>query len=66
MTDRLALTPEELVEVTGRVRHKAQAQALSEMGIPYRVRPDGTLLVLRVHVLYETTEDRPPSPQLRL
>lgn len=62
----LALTPDELVEVTGRTRHKAQAEALTAMGIPYRLRPDGSPLVLRVHVIHETTEKKQASPELHL
>lgn len=62
----LVLTPDELVEYTGKQRSKAQARALKDMGIPYRLRPDGSPVVLRVHVLYETTEERPASPEMHL
>ncbi|THF64355.1 DUF4224 domain-containing protein [Pseudothauera rhizosphaerae] len=46
----LFLTPDELRELTGRIRHGAQARALRGMGIEHRVRPDGTVAVLRTHV----------------
>ena len=44
----LILTQQELVELTGKERPSAQVRALTHMGIPYRTRPDGTPVVLRV------------------
>ena len=44
------LTPEELTELTGRQRRDAQVRALRYMGIEHRVRPDGTVAVLKTHV----------------
>jgi hypothetical protein len=46
----LFLTDEELQELTRRARHSAQVRALRRMGIEHRVRPDGSVLVLRSHV----------------
>jgi hypothetical protein len=46
----MILTAEELIELTGRRRAPAQAQVLRFMGIECRPRPDGKLVVLRVHV----------------
>ncbi len=46
----LLLTRDELKELTGRTRPKAQARVLMSMGIEHRVRPDGSILVLRVHL----------------
>lgn len=43
----LTLTTDEIVEITGRRRTAAQRQALTSMGIAYRIRPDGTPAVLR-------------------
>lgn len=43
----LDLTDDELYRVTKKHRRRAQAKALDFMQIPYRVRPDGSLLVLR-------------------
>lgn len=67
----LCLTPEELIELTGRVRSAAQARQLDHMGIPYRRRADHcrTLVVLRVHVEVIGAGGRlqpPPEPALRL
>jgi hypothetical protein len=43
----LTLDDDELREVTGKRRAPAQRRALDHLGIPYRQRPDGTLVVLR-------------------
>jgi Domain of unknown function (DUF4224) len=44
------LTAAEVRELTGRIRRSAQVVALRFMGIEHRVRPDGTVAVLRSHV----------------
>lgn len=62
----LTLSHDELVDLTGRRRFTYQAKALTEMGIPYRLRPDGSPAVLRVHVVHETTEERQASPEMHL
>jgi hypothetical protein len=46
----LLLTPAELVELTARKMPSAQARALRSMGIEHKVRPDGSVAVLRRHV----------------
>lgn len=43
----LALTPEQLYELTHKRRPSAQVIALRAMGVDHRVRPDGTVYVLR-------------------
>ena len=43
----IALTPDELFEITGKRRKSSQCRALAEMGIPYRTRPDGSPFVRR-------------------
>ncbi len=63
---RICLTPAEIQEVTGKQRPHAQAKVLLALGIPFRIRPDNSLLVLRVHVIYETEEKGPPSPEMCL
>ena len=45
----MILTPDELAALTGRVRRDAQVRALRFMGIDHKVRPDGTVAVLRSH-----------------
>ena len=44
------LTAAEVRELTGRIRRQAQVLALRTMGIEHRVRPDGSVAVLRSHV----------------
>lgn len=44
------LTREEVAALTGRVRRDAQQRALRAMGVEHRVRPDGSVAVLRAHV----------------
>lgn len=58
------LTDKELVELTGKVRPKAQARVLDFMNIPYKPRPDGTLVVLRLYLA--PSEEKQTSPRLRL
>lgn len=44
----MLLARHELQELTGCRRSDAQRRALDHMGIPYTVRPNGTVAVLRV------------------
>lgn len=46
----LFLTDNEVRELTRRERYSAQVRALRRMGIDHRIRPDGSVLVLRSHV----------------
>lgn len=41
------LTAEQLVELTHYRQPSRQRAALTQMGVPFRVRPDGTLAVAR-------------------
>lgn len=50
MTDPIALTDEQLYEVTHKRRPTAQCRALNKMGIEHRTRPDGTVFVHRSQV----------------
>lgn len=47
---RAWLSDEELQELTGKERPAAQARALKALGVPYKPRPDGTLVVGRLAV----------------
>jgi len=61
----MLLTPAEIEELTHKERPSWQARELDHLGIPYRQRSDGSLVVLRAHV--EATQDRPRrQPQVRL
>jgi len=44
------LSQQELIELTGRTRKDAQVRVLRFMGIEHRLRPDGSIAVLRDHV----------------
>jgi len=44
------LTPEQIKELTERTQHSAQLRVLRALGIDHKVRPDGSLVVLRAHV----------------
>lgn len=44
------LSSGEVHELTGRRQHAAQVRALRAMGIEHRVRPNGSVAVLRAHV----------------
>ncbi|MCC7305892.1 MAG: DUF4224 domain-containing protein [Alphaproteobacteria bacterium] len=44
------LTPEEIEELTGKVRRPAQIRALRFMGIEHKIRADGAPIVLRAHI----------------
>jgi hypothetical protein len=58
------LSEQELVDLTHRVKPAWQARALELMGISFRKRPDGTLVVLRSSL--EQKQDARPRPQLRV
>lgn len=45
------LSDEDIVALTRKQRPSAQAKALNHLGIDYKIRPDGTLLVLDDSVL---------------
>lgn len=44
------LSPQEIIDLTGRQRRGAQLRALRGMGITHMIRPDGTVVVLRAHI----------------
>lgn len=46
----MILTPEELVDLTKRQRSNAQAKVLRHLGIEFKPRPDGSLVVARASV----------------
>lgn len=66
----LTLTTDEIAEITGRRRSAAQRQALTSMGIAYRIRPDGTPAVLRAVAEVAMGQSRASEgsarPQLRV
>lgn len=62
----MILTPEQLVELTRAKRSDAQRRELDHLGIPYRVRRDGTLVVAVADVPKTSTIGRQaPEPELQ-
>lgn len=49
MSSDLTLTDEEVVALTGRQKHDAQARALNTMGFSFKRRPDGSIALDRQH-----------------
>lgn len=45
----ILLTEDEIIDVTHRRRRDCQIKALVNMGIEHRIRPDGSIAVLRAH-----------------
>lgn len=62
----MILSAQELAEVTARERPSAQRRVLDHLGIPYRRRPDGSLVVMRSHVEGESDGSIRRKPRLRL
>lgn len=60
----LCLTPDELRDLTGKLRSGAQEKVLSSMGVPFRKRPNGSLVVIRTDLLAAPT-GRSREPALR-
>ena len=63
LTTPLHLTDEELLSLTHLRRPSAQVRALRAMGVPYRTRPDGTLLVGRIAAERALSAPAPVEPQ---
>jgi hypothetical protein len=61
----MILTDAEIAELTRRERRPAQRRVLDALGIPYRIRPDGTLVVFKAY-FNAPPQDRQTSPRLRL
>ena len=40
------LTPKEMIDLTGYRQYQKQLEALNQMGIDYKRRPDGSLVVM--------------------
>jgi hypothetical protein len=70
---RLTLDADELYEITGYRIPSKQLEVMRSLGIPARMRPDNSVLVLRMHcqfpmVNWESGNPRPmkPTPELIL
>lgn len=66
----ITLSNHELIELTQKVRYKAQCSVLASLGVPFKIRKDGTPVVLRSSL--EATLGNAPknqkqaTPSLRL
>lgn len=62
----MILTPQDLIELTGKAKYAAQKRELDHLGIPAKLRRDGSLLVLWEDV--RATQNVRPArrPQLRM
>jgi hypothetical protein len=50
MNESMFLTDEELTELTGKRYNAVRVRVLRGMGIEHKLRPDGSIAVLRLHV----------------
>lgn len=64
--NQVILSKLDLIELTGRIRWNSQARELTAMGVPYRRRSDGSIVVLREDLGHATKEKGSASPRLRL
>lgn len=66
----LTLTKDEIIEITGARQRDSQREALLQMQIPFKLRPDGWPVVLRAVVElefgYATKEKGQTPPKLRV
>lgn len=61
----LELTAEELQRITGYRRSQKQLEVLHSLGVPARLRPDNTVLVLRMHMTHPAELATERRPQLK-
>lgn len=60
------LTDEELLRITRYRRPTKQLEVLRSLGVPARLRPDNTVLVLRMHLNNPAALSEPERPRLKL
>lgn len=56
----------ELIELTRRVRWSSQARELTTMGIPFRRRSDGSIVVMKEDLQHASAKKGQASPRMRL
>jgi hypothetical protein len=62
----MILTPADLAALTQRKQRAAQIRELRALGVPFRQRTDGSIVVFRKDLDEPPAQKRPPSPALRL
>ncbi len=65
MNDPLEMTKEEIARITGYRQSQKQLEVLRSLGVPARLRPDNTVLVLRMHLTHPATLTTERRPQLK-
>ena len=50
MNAKIFLDSEEIKQLTDRVKSPAQLRVLKALGIEHKVRPDGSIVILRAHI----------------
>lgn len=65
MSESRFMSEAEIVELTGKVRHSAQARALNQFGIDHKIRPDGSVVVLR-SVADRVLGERTPKSKMKV
>jgi hypothetical protein len=60
----MILSVEELQTLTKRKMNSAQARELRALGVPFRKRTDGTIVVFRRDVEHAPTQTQPTPPAL--
>lgn len=61
----MILSAADLIEITERHKPSAQARVLDALGVNYKRRPNGSIVVF-TQDLHAPTQTRPQTPQLRL
>jgi len=59
------LTDDELTELTGKRYNSVRVRVLRGMGVEHKIRPDGSIAVLRAHVerLFGEKPSKPEEPK---
>jgi hypothetical protein len=65
MKESMFLTEDEISALTGKVRHPSQIRVLNRLGIDHKVRPDGSLVVLR-SVTDRALGERVPKSKMKV
>lgn len=60
------LTPEELIQLTGHKRSDAQCRELQHMRLTFKVRRNGTVVVLRAHFDEQLGSKEPKAKKEKL
>jgi hypothetical protein len=58
------LSEEEVRDLTNRIPKNAQVRALKSMGIEHRIRPDGSVAILRAHIFKVFDGDQAQAKQI--